>query len=129
MLMSLFLSCQKYVFWTQPTLPLVTMSLFFFEVFPKTNNYFRLDKICNVHEKKTRINVKQEVVSVFTFNSSLLEDDNKFKCHLELYLPSSSYGFSVFIEEMSLSGSIVSECKQDYVQFGRDILFVTTHLR
>merc|ERR1719471_210185 len=29
---------------------------------------------------------------------------------------------------MSLSGSIVSECKQDYVQFGRDILFVTTHL-
>ena len=87
-----------------------------------------------MHEKKTRINVKQEVVSVFTFNSSLLEDDsisvhNKFKCHLELYLPSSSYGFSVFIEEMSLSGSIVSECKQDYVQFGRDILFVTTHLR
>ena len=25
--MSLFLSCQKYVFWAQPTLPLVTMSL------------------------------------------------------------------------------------------------------
>jgi len=104
---------------------------------PEDKNIYiknRLDKICNVHEKKTRINVKHEVVSVFTFNSSLLMEDtsggvgDKFKCHLELYLPSSSYGFSVFIEEMSLSGSIVSECKQDYVQFGRDILFVTTHL-
>ena len=53
----------------------------------------------------------------------------EFKCHLELYLPSSSYGFSVFIEEMSLSGSSLSGCNEDYVQFGRDILFVTTHLR
>ena len=35
--MSLFLSCQKYVFGSQPTLPFFPMSLillFFFEVFP-----------------------------------------------------------------------------------------------
>jgi len=93
----------------------------------------RLDRMCNSNGSKTRINVKQEVVSVFSFNSSLLTPGPgpggaEFRCHLELYLPSSSYGFSVFIEEMSLSGSLLSGCHHDYVQFGRDILFVTTHL-
>ena len=96
--------------------------------------FFRLDRMCNSNGSKTRINVKQEVVSVFSFNSSLLTPGPgpggaEFRCHLELYLPSSSYGFSVFIEEMSLSGSLLSGCHHDYVQFGRDILFVTTHLR
>ena len=71
--------------------------------------------------------MKHEVVTVFTFNSSFALG-NSFKCHLELYLPSSSYGFSVFIEEMTLSGSTMSGCSEDYLQFGRDILFVTTHL-
>ena len=88
---------------------------------------FRLDRVCSGNGSKTRLNVKHEVVSVFTFNSSL-STGNFFKCHLELYLPSSSYGFSVFIEEMSLSGSSLSGCGEDYLQFGRDILFVTTHL-
>merc|ERR1719433_2225090 len=88
----------------------------------------RLDKICTANRSKTRLNVKQEVVSVFSFNSSLLTPRQSFKCHLELYLPSSSYGFSVFIEEMSLTGSSLSGCNDDFVQFGRDILFVTTHL-
>jgi len=87
----------------------------------------RLDRVCSGNGSKTRLNVKHEVVSVFTFNSSL-STGNFFKCHLELYLPSSSYGFSVFIEEMSLSGSSLSGCGEDYLQFGRDILFVTTHL-
>ena len=91
--------------------------------------------MCNSNGSKTLINVKQEVVSVFSFNSSLLAPgpgpgpSQEFRCHLELYLPSSSYGFSVFIEEMSLTGSSLSGCSNDYVQFGRDILFVTTHLR
>ena len=88
---------------------------------------FRLDKVCSSNGSKTRLNMKQEVVSVFTFNSSFVQG-NSFKCHLELYLPSSSYGFSVFIEEMALSGSSMSGCSEDYLQFGRDILFVTTHL-
>eukprot|EP00092_Neocalanus_flemingeri_P006749 GFUD01007291.1.p1 GENE.GFUD01007291.1~~GFUD01007291.1.p1 ORF type:complete len:346 (+),score=62.36 GFUD01007291.1:348-1385(+) len=87
----------------------------------------RLDRVCSANGSKTRLNVKHEVVSVFTFNSSFVSG-NSFKCHLELYLPSSSYGFSVFIEEMSLSGSSLSGCGEDSVQFGRDILFVTTHL-
>ena len=64
---------------------------------------------------------------VFSFNSS----DSKLnglKCHLELAVPSSSFGFSVFLEEMSLSGSVETGCTKDFVQFGRDILFVTTHM-
>jgi len=88
----------------------------------------RLDKVCSANGSKTRLNVKHEVVSLFTFNSSLAASSAGFKCHLELYLPSTSYGFSVFIEEMSLTGSSLSGCNEDYVQFGRDILFVTTHL-
>ena len=34
----------------------------------------------------------------------------------------------MFIESMSLVGSAQSGCHQDFVQFGRDILFVTTHM-
>ena len=66
-------------------------------------------------------------VHVFSFNSS---DSNleSLKCHLELSVPSSHYGFSVFLEEMSLAGSVKSGCPHDFVQFGRDILFVTTHM-
>ena len=65
---------------------------------------------------------------MFSLNSSLLAlSVARFNCHLEVVVPSSSYGFSVFIEEMNLSGSSVAGCSEDYVQFGRDILFVTTH--
>ena len=66
-------------------------------------------------------------VHVFSFNSS---DSNlqTLKCHLELSVPSSLFGFSVFLEEMSLAGSVQSGCPHDFVQFGRDILFVTTHM-
>ena len=63
---------------------------------------------------------------VFTLNSSFLRGP-VFSCHLDISLPSSSYGFSVFIEEMSFSGS-ASGCSSDFLQFGRDILFVTSHL-
>ena len=66
-------------------------------------------------------------VHIFSFNSSSSEQ-NKLKCHLELSVPSSLYGFTVFIEEMSLDSSVKSGCKTDFLQFGRDILFVTTHL-
>ena len=67
-------------------------------------------------------------VNIFSFNSSSFPSTS-LHCHLELSVPSSSYGFSVMIEEMSLSGSSTSlGCADDYLQFGRDILFVTTHL-
>ena len=73
--------------------------------------------------KKVRLPTDPLTVIVLAFNSSF-----PLQCHLELSLPSSLYGFNVFIKELSLSGSQVSGCFEDFVQFGRDILFVTTHL-
>ena len=64
--------------------------------------------------------------NIFTLNTSSLSLVH-FSCHLDLSLPSSDYGFSVFIQEMSFSKSD-SGCTEDFLQFGRDILFVTTHL-
>ena len=64
---------------------------------------------------------------MITFNSLSSHFRSVFSCHLELFLPSSLYGFSIFIEEMSLGGSQGGGCRRDYLQFGRDILFLTTH--
>jgi len=93
----------------------------------------RLEKMCSANGSKVRSNIGTEV-NVFTFNSSSLghsttvSQASVFSCHLELVLPSSLYGFSVFIEEMSLgSTSHGGVCRRDYLQFGRDILFLTTH--
>ena len=85
--------------------------------------------LCTSKQRKAKSKINSEV-NVFTFNSSqILESGKVFLCHLELLLPSQDYGFSVFIEEMSLAGSSLEEssCKEDFVQFGRDILFLTTH--
>lgn len=89
----------------------------------------RLEKLCSANGSKVRSSIGTEV-NVFTFNSSsanLGSSRTVFSCHLELFLPSSLYGFSIFIEEMSLGGSQGGGCRRDYLQFGRDILFLTTH--
>jgi len=88
----------------------------------------RLEKLCSANGSKVRSSIGTEV-NVFTFNSSTagLSTRSVFSCHLELFLPSSLYGFSIFIEEMSLGGSQGGGCRRDYLQFGRDILFLTTH--
>merc|ERR1719348_996323 len=89
----------------------------------------RLEKLCSANGSKVRSSIGTEV-NVFTFNSSTagLSSRSVFSCHLELFLPSSLYGFSIFIEEMNLGGSSQGGgCRRDYLQFGRDILFLTTH--
>merc|ERR1719264_1900930 len=88
----------------------------------------RLEKLCSANGSKVRSSIGTEV-NVFSFNSSTagLSSRSVFSCHLELFLPSSLYGFSIFIEEMSLGGSQGGGCRRDYLQFGRDILFLTTH--
>ena len=87
----------------------------------------RLYKICS-QGRKTRIQLNTGA-HLFTFNSShMTSSSTSFSCHLELFLSSSDYGFFIFIEEMDLSGSTLAGCSEDYLQFGRDILFVTTHL-
>merc|ERR1719278_1647303 len=92
-------------------------------------NQLRLQSVCPASGSKVRSSIGTEV-NVFTFNSSsanLGSSRTVFSCHLELFLPSSLYGFSIFIEEMSLGGSQGGGCRRDYLQFGRDILFLTTH--
>ena len=102
-----------------------------------------MEKLCSANGSKVRSSIGTEV-NVFTFNSSTAGLSSRlvitfsftftfhcrsvFSCHLELFLPSSLYGFSIFIEEMNLSGSSQGGgCRRDYLQFGRDILFLTTH--
>jgi len=63
---------------------------------------------------------------VFVFNSTV--NSSKFSCHLELHLHSKALGFSVFLESLSLASFMNSDCSRDYLQFGRDRLFITTHL-
>ena len=63
------------------------------------------------------------MVQVLSFNSTV-----SLNCHLEFFLPSSLYGFNIFIHQLSLAGSSNTGCLEDFVQFGRDILFVTTHV-
>jgi len=88
--------------------------------------YVRLEEICSISGSKVRLPVGSQA-HVFSFNSSTFEL-NTLKCHLELSVPSSLFGLSIFLEEMALDGSEISGCQGDFVQFGRDILFVTTHM-
>lgn len=90
---------------------------------------FRLEQLCPSNGSKIRTNINTDV-SVFTLNSSQVAGQGLwFNCHLELLVPSYQYGFSIFIEEMSLSGYSLQSggCSDDFIQFGRDILFLTTH--
>jgi len=87
----------------------------------------RLDKICS-GGRKARF-LLNSGAHLFKFNSSQTSTSEKFfSCHLELSLSSPDFGFFIFIEEMSFSGSTITGCGEDFLQFGRDILFVTTHL-
>ena len=36
-------------------------------------------------------------------------------------------GFFVYFDSMTMSDETDGECEDDYVQFGRDILFITSH--
>ena len=81
--------------------------------------FFILENICESFCSKVRSAIETEV-PIFNFNLSTSERET-LKCHLELSVPSSLYGFVVFIEEMSLESSVVG-CQTDFVQFGRDIL-------
>lgn len=68
-----------------------------------------------------------ETSQSITFTYKDHKHRNKIKCQLELKLPSESFGFFIWIEELNVS-SDEAECDTDYLQFGRDFLFITTHL-
>jgi len=81
----------------------------------------RLEEICYPKGRKKEIAVF-ETPHAFTFNSSL---SSIFQCHLELELYSKKVsGFSVSIDYMNLEED--RQCSKDYLQFGGDVLFITT---
>jgi len=85
--------------------------------------HYRLESLCKADSGKVRLRLGQSAAT-FQLNSSLVPG-TQFNCHLELALDSSQFGFFVYFEELSISGS--SDCEEDYVQFGRDILFITSY--
>lgn len=90
--------------------------------------FHRLDEVCHDTGRKVRMALGDSV-HVFTYNSSFSQQKS-VKCHLELAVINSLWGFSVYIQQISLdSPGVGGECDNDnYLQFGRDVLFVTTHL-
>lgn len=86
---------------------------------------YRLEKLCPVDGSKSRLKMADTAAS-FHLNSSLLPGSH-FTCHLELILASSKSGFLVYFDSMNLAEPTNGECEMDYVQFGRDILFITSY--
>jgi len=89
-----------------------------------TGNYkhYRLESLCKSDSGKTRLRLGN-TAATFKLNSSLIPG-HMFNCHLELALDSSKLGFFVYFEDLNLSPS--TDCEDDYIQFGRDILFITS---
>lgn len=107
----------------------VILLLFISETFQNAAYTFhRLDQLCEESGRKVRVALGDSV-HVYTYNSTISRSSH-IKCHLELAVTNSLWGFSVYIQEISLGeGGPGAECDNDnYLQFGRDILFVTTHL-
>jgi len=94
------------------------------ERFQYYKNY-RLEKLCPPDGRKVRMRM-EDTVSSFQLNSSLVPG-NLFNCHLELVLDSDDSGFFVYFDLMWMADESGGECEDDYVQFGRDILFITSH--
>jgi len=86
---------------------------------------YRLEKLCPPDGSKVRLKLTDSVAS-FHLNSSLLPGTS-FTCHVELILDSSKSGFFAYFDSMKISPPTDGDCEIDYVQFGRDILFITSH--
>jgi len=85
--------------------------------------HYRLESLCKSDSAKVRLRLGNSAAT-FQLNSSLIPG-SLFNCHLELALDSSKLGFFVYFEDLSVSPS--TDCEDDYVQFGRDILFITSY--
>ena len=85
-----------------------------------SSTLYPLEKTCGDGDKQS---LHLNNPGIFIFNNTLRK---KFTCHLELHLHSQSLGFSVFIETLKLPTVFNSDCSRDFIQFGRDKLFVTT---
>lgn len=86
---------------------------------------YRLEKLCPPGGGKVQLSISETPISL-QLNSSLLPGA-LFECHLELLLFSAKSGFFVYFDSLKISGPSDGECNSDYVQFGRDILFITSY--
>jgi hypothetical protein len=88
-----------------------------------SNKYTSLEKFCYKDGSKREVSIFQKA-QMYVFNSSVTET---FKCHLELEQRTRTAGgggFSVYIQYMNLAQGV--GCTQDFMQFGKDLLFITT---
>merc|ERR1711874_289493 len=85
--------------------------------------HYRLESLCKSDLAKVRLRLGTSAAG-FRLNSSLVPG-RVFNCHLELALDSSKLGFFVYFEDLTVTAS--TDCEEDYVQFGRDILFITSY--
>ena len=60
----------------------------------------RLDKLCQDSGRKVRMTLG-DAVHVLSYNSTI-SNTRALKCHLELAVTNSLWGFSVYIQEISL---------------------------
>lgn len=93
-----------------------------------TINYthHRFEELCSSNVSKVLYKI-DTMPRIFSLHSDSIKTLPHLYCHMDLYLPSDKYGLSVHIKEMKLSGSY-QNCTEDFLQFGRDVLFITTHL-
>ena len=76
-------------------------------------DFYPLESLCGMYQDKQTISLKTRP-AVISLTSRIVKT---MKCHLELRLPSESFGFSVFIESMMLDNT--TGCSRDFLQFGR----------
>ena len=70
----------------------------------------RLDKLCHETGRKVRMTLG-DAVHVLSYNSSL-SSRRELKCHLELAVTNSLWGFSVYIQEISLGDQNLTKSDQ-----------------
>eukprot|EP00096_Caligus_rogercresseyi_P007250 TRINITY_DN2505_c0_g1_i1.p1 TRINITY_DN2505_c0_g1~~TRINITY_DN2505_c0_g1_i1.p1 ORF type:complete len:358 (-),score=90.92 TRINITY_DN2505_c0_g1_i1:1491-2564(-) len=102
-------------------LPVVCLLLFFLGVSETSYRSLEMSEICRGDKAVVTLGVKALLLHL---NITHLRGD--FTCHLELEV-SKGFGFHVYIQEMNFQGSESSNCKEDFLQFARDVLFFTTH--
>ena len=73
-----------------------------------------LEKLCSSDKNVKRNLYLDDKPALLTFNSTT---DKRLKCHVELHLFATDFGFSVFTEAMNLDDT--PTCMTDFVQFGR----------
>lgn len=81
--------------------------------------HYKLESVCTSSSKKSIYLHNRP--AIFTFNST---NRNTLQCHIELHV-SDNFGFSIFTETMKLDNT--QNCQRDFLQFGRDFLFITSY--